>query len=173
MPRYTIKELRFEADTIKDWSVIPQVARVFSFGSMVRILRIDPTYHWDLLHLLVVMDALPSLEELYVEPQHIFDRQWKLAPRSHFFSQEQEGQLTKFVDGLPTGTLPPPPGTQGIVLTETRIRVLVVFGAAVTVSAIEAVMFRCPLVEVLKFFQTVYYNRDTGTVVDSQGYPTF
>ncbi|KAF8940149.1 hypothetical protein BGZ47_007872 [Haplosporangium gracile] len=163
VPGFTVKELHFESDTVKDWNVLPRVVRVLSLGSMVRILRIDPTYRWDLLHLLAVMDALPQLEELYVAPHKYIDHQrWHFAPRCHFFTQEQEDQLTGSINGVATGTLPPPLRAQGVALNETKIRILVVFGAAVTLPALEAVVRRCPLVELLKFSQTIDYSRATG-----------
>ncbi|KAF9541618.1 hypothetical protein EC957_002922 [Mortierella hygrophila] len=171
-PRYTVKERRFGFETVKDWGVIPRAAKDLSLGSMVRALRTDHTYHWDLLHLLAVIDALPRLEELYVEPHKFTGRRWELDPRSHFFTQEQENQLTGSIDGLATGTLPPPPRTQGVVLTETRVRVLMVFGAAVTVPAIEAVVCRCPLVEVLKLSQTVDHYRYEGTIEEMKDVQT-
>ncbi|KAF9155790.1 hypothetical protein BG015_008601 [Linnemannia schmuckeri] len=149
VPGFTVKELRFESDAVKDWDVIPRVARVLSLGSMVKILRIDPTSHWDLLHLLAVMDALPRLEELYVEP--------------HKYTDEQEDQLTGSVNGVATGTLLPPLRAQGVALNETKIRVLVVFGAVVTLSSLESIVRQCPLVEVLKFSQTMGYSQAMET----------
>ncbi|KAG0378348.1 hypothetical protein BGX24_004080 [Mortierella sp. AD032] len=137
MPRYIVKELQFESDCVKGWDAIPRLARVLSIGSTVKILRMEPTYRWDLLHLLPLMDALPALEELYVEPRRCTERPWPLAPK-------------RLV--IPARHLMP--------LAETRIRVLVVFGVALTLPAMEAVVRRIPRVEVLKFMQTVDYSRE-------------
>ncbi|KAF9908698.1 hypothetical protein EC991_009626 [Linnemannia zychae] len=160
---YLIKELRFESNCIKDWDVIPQLARALCIGWTVKILRIEPTYYWDLLHLLPLMDAFPVLEELYIKPHRWSERRWSLAPPSHFFSQDQEDQMTGSVAGVPSWLMTPQQHLKP--MAETRIRVLVLFGTAMTFPAMEAVTRRCPRIEVLKFIQSVDYCRDDDAII--------
>ncbi|KAF9918024.1 hypothetical protein FBU30_000409, partial [Linnemannia zychae] len=133
-----------------------------SIESMVKILRVDARNHWDLLYLLRVMDALPCLEELCVEPQiHDFSPRYL---RERFFTQEQEDQRTGSINGgsiLGNGLLAK---CNSVFLKETRIRTLVVYGAALTIPAMEAVIHRCPMIEIFKFVQTTGYIRATGKV---------
>ncbi|KAG0280023.1 hypothetical protein BGZ95_011532 [Linnemannia exigua] len=159
---YTVKELQFESDCVKDWGVIPRLARVLSIGSTVTILKMEPSYQWDLLHLLPLMDALPALEELYVEPRLITEHKWHLAPKSHFFTQDQEDQMTGSTAGLAAGLAIP--ARQLMSLAEMRIRILVVFGVVLTLPAMEAVVRRIPRVEVLRFMQTATYSRELGVL---------
>ncbi|KAG0206843.1 hypothetical protein BGX33_007196 [Mortierella sp. NVP41] len=142
---YRVKELRFEKDSFKDWAVIPRVARTLSIGSSVKILRIDPNYDWHLLRLLPVLNAFPCLEELYVEPQR-YVWYWNHWPRSESYRSEHEARVIAAASAS----------------TTTRLRVLVLCSAAISMPSLEAVIRRCPLVEVLKFAFAVDHSRATG-----------
>ncbi|KAF9095095.1 hypothetical protein BGX23_001092 [Mortierella sp. AD031] len=146
-PGYRIKELRFEEDSFKDWMMVRLVTWVLSISSTVKTVRIEPTYHWDLLRLLPVLDALPVLEELYVEPRQGYRTVWYGPPRVHFFDQEEEDQLLTAAATTTTRT--------------TRLRVMVLHGAVVSLPALEALVRRCPLVEVLKFAAILNITRAT------------
>ncbi|KAF9922803.1 hypothetical protein FBU30_007085 [Linnemannia zychae] len=85
---YVVKELRFSYNCVRNWHVIPHIARGLSVDAMIKILRIDIGYSWDLLYLLTIMDALPCLEELCVEQEFCGHRRWTSASKKHFFTQE-------------------------------------------------------------------------------------
>ncbi|KAF9922802.1 hypothetical protein FBU30_007084 [Linnemannia zychae] len=64
------------------------------------------------------------------------------------------------MNGVSTCFMNPSPDHRRL-LKPTNVRILVVYGAAITIPAMEAIIYRCPVVEVLMFTKIVGYFRTT------------